>query len=396
MQATHGHKQQALQTPQQQPPRPQHLVQTPGTNVVLAAGGTGGHLFPAFALAEELARRGLVVDLVTDRRAERFGENFPARAMHRIPSATLGGRSPLAMVRTGVALSRGIAAAYALLGRLKPAVVMGFGGYPTFPPLMAASLRGIPSAIHEANAVMGRANRMLAKRVDVIATSFEETKHIDEALRHKVRVTGNPVRDAVVAASGTAYAPPGASGPFRLAVFGGSQGARFFSETVPPALSTLPAGLRERLRVVQQARPEDADRVANAYELAGIRVEVASFFDDLPARISASHLVLARAGASTVAELAVMGRPAILVPLPHALDNDQLLNATRLAEVGGALCIAQHDLDPARLSHEIRQFAGAPERLEAAARACRNQGRPAAVAELADTVEGLMAARARA
>ena len=237
---------------------------------------------------------------------------------------------------------------------------------------------------------------MLVERVDTIATSFEVTKHVDEAVAHKVRVTGNPVRDAVVAVSGVPYSAPAPEGPWRLVVFGGSQGARYFSDTVPAALGLMPAEIRQRLHVVQQARQEDLERVQAHYAQAGIGAEVATFFTDLPRRMSACHLVIARSGASSVAELAVLGRPAILVPLPHALDNDQLLNATRLAEVGGAFCIAQADLDSARLAQEIRALFERPDRLAAAAQASRGQGRPAAVAELARVVEALMAKAAAA
>ncbi|MBI1384283.1 MAG: undecaprenyldiphospho-muramoylpentapeptide beta-N-acetylglucosaminyltransferase [Rhizobiales bacterium] len=363
-------------------------------NVVLAAGGTGGHLFPAFALAEELGRRGVAVDLVTDHRAQRYGGDFPARSVHEIPSATLAGRSPGAMFKTAIALSRGIASAHRLLGQLQPAAVMGFGGYPTFPPLVAARLRGIPTAIHEANAVMGRANRMLAGRVTAIATSFTTTGHVEGDLLAKTRVTGNPVRDLVVAASGRPYQEPRPDGPLRLAVFGGSQGARYFSEAVPPALALLPDALRQRLLVVQQAREEDVGAVEEAYARAGIRCELATFFSDLPARLADAHLVIARSGASTVAELAVLGRPAILVPLPHALDNDQLLNATRLAEAGGAWCIEQSALDSNRLARELEGLLSAPVRLAEAAARARAVGRPAAVSALADLVVELGAARA--
>lgn len=357
--------------------------------VLLAAGGTGGHLFPAFALAEELGRRGIVVELATDMRGDRYGTGFPARKIHQIPSATLQGRDPLAITRTALTLSKGIAAAYSLLGTVRPAAVIGFGGYPSFPPLLAARLRGIPTALHEQNAVLGRANRLLARRVTAIATSFDTVRFLEGGLAAKARLTGNPVRAVVLAAAGRAYTAPYADGPVRLVVFGGSQGARIFSDTVPPALSLLPAALRGRLLVVQQAREEDLERVRGAYSDGGITAEVAPFFADLPERMAAAHLVLARAGASSVAELAVLGRPSILVPLPHALDNDQLQNATRLAESGGAWCIEQKLLSPERLAQEIEERIADPQSLTAAAAAARLQGRPDAVLRLADLVEEL-------
>ena len=356
---------------------------------MLAAGGTGGHLFPAFALAEELGRRGHAVDLVTDERGDRYGTGFPARTVYQIPSATLAGRSPLAVARTGTTLMRGIIRAHGLLGRVKPAVVVGFGGYPTFPPLIAAGLRGIPSIVHEQNAVLGRANRMLAKRVTVIATSFESVRNIAPDLAAKVRFTGNPVRGQVVALAGQGYSRPEPGGPFRLVVFGGSQGARYFSDTVPPALAGLGEAERSRLKIVQQARDEDVGRVRQAYEKARIAADISPFFKDLPARMADAHLVIARAGASSTAELTVLGRPSLLVPLPHSLDNDQLYNATRLAESGGGWCIEQKDLDADRLQFEISGLMASPERLEAAAIAAKKQGRPDAVGRLADIVEEL-------
>lgn len=361
---------------------------------MLAAGGTGGHLFPAFALAEELGRRGVAVDLVTDMRGDRYGTGFPARAVHQVPSATVKGSSPLAVARTGLTLARGVAAAHRLLGRVKPAGVIGFGGYPTFPPLLAARMRRIPTALHEQNAVLGRANRLLAKGVSAIATSFETTKLLDGSLRARARFTGNPVRSVVLEAAATPYAPPQDAGAVSLLVFGGSQGARFFSDAVPPALAQLDREQRARLKVTQQAREEDVDRVREAYAARGIAAEVAPFFKDLPARMAASHLVIGRSGASSVAELTVIGRPSILVPLPHSLDNDQLQNATKLAESGGAWCIEQRDASPGRLSGEIANLMQNPSRLVAAASAAKGQGRADAVARLADLVEELVRPRA--
>jgi UDP-N-acetylglucosamine--N-acetylmuramyl-(pentapeptide) pyrophosphoryl-undecaprenol N-acetylglucosamine transferase len=361
-----------------------------GTSVLLAAGGTGGHLFPAQALAEELARRGITVDLATDMRGDRYGTGFPARQSYSLPSATLAGKSPVAMARTVWLLSRGLVAAFALTGKLKPSVVVGFGGYPTFAPLKAASLRRIPTVLHEQNAVLGRANRMLGKAVTRIATSFAATKFLGPDLVAKARLTGNPVRSAVIEAARRTYAPPRPGERIQLLVFGGSQGARFFSEAVPPALALLSAEMRARLQVVQQARAEDVPAVLAAYRAGGIEAEVSHFFADLPERMANSHLVVARSGASTVAELTVVGRPAILVPLPHALDNDQLQNASRLAESGAAWCIEQRELSSQRLAQDIGALLADPDRLAAAATAAKQQGRPDAVARLADLVEELI------
>ncbi len=359
-------------------------------SVLLAAGGTGGHLFPAQALAEELNRRSIPVDLVTDMRGDRYGTGFPARAIYRVPAATLAGRSPLAMARTGVLLARGLAAGFMLLGKVRPGVVVGFGGYPTFPPLKAARLRAIPTVLHEQNAVLGRANRMLAEGVSRIATSFDTTKFLSPELQTKATLTGNPVRAAVIEAARRPYRQPEPDAPIELVVFGGSQGARFFSDSLPPALALLPETLRRRLHVVQQARSEDIAAVVAAYAASGLAAEVAAFFPDLPERIARAHLVIARSGASTVAELTVIGRPSILVPLPHALDNDQLQNAARLAESGAAWCIEQGDLSPQRLARDIRTRLDDPASLAAAAGAAKALGRPDAVARLADLVEGFV------
>jgi UDP-N-acetylglucosamine--N-acetylmuramyl-(pentapeptide) pyrophosphoryl-undecaprenol N-acetylglucosamine transferase len=359
-------------------------------SVLLAAGGTGGHLFPAQALAEELARRGIAVDLATDMRGDRYGMGFPARSVHRLPSATLGSKSPVAVARTLWLLTRGLASAYSLLGKLKPGIVVGFGGYPTFAPIKSAQLRGIPTLLHEQNAVLGRANKMLAPGVTGIATSFAATKFLTPELATKARLTGNPVRTAVIEAARRPYWKPQPNGKLSLLVFGGSQGARFFSEAVPPALALLPMELRHRLEVVQQARAEDAEAVSAAYRAHGINAEVSHFFTDLPERMARSHLVIARSGASTVAELTVIGRPSILVPLPHALDNDQLQNAGRLAESGAAWCIEQKDLSAQRLANDLGTLLGDAEALARAADAAKMLGRPDAVGRLADLTEELM------
>ena len=353
-------------------------------SIMLAAGGTGGHLFPAFALAEELARRGVAVDLMTDMRGDRYGGGFPARKVYQVPSATLASRAPSDVAKTLMTLARGTGTAFRMLGQAKPHAVIGFGGYPTYPPLVAARLRGIPTAIHEQNAVLGRANKLLANRVTAIATSFDRTKFLDGRLAAKSVLTGNPVRKAVLEAATLGFLPPLSDSPIRILIFGGSQGARYFSDIVPLALFALSDALRTRLRVVQQAREEDMERVREAYAESGIKAEIAPFFTDLPARMADAHLIIGRAGASTVAELTVIGRPSILVPLPHALDNDQLNNARRLEEAGGAWCFEQRNLSPERLADELEKLLKTPDTLAAAAKAAKNAGRPDAVRNLAD------------
>lgn len=363
--------------------------------VLLAAGGTGGHLFPAEALAEALSRRDAAVELVTDTRAERYGRRFPARQIHIIASETLRGRGIVALARTLSIMSVALARAYILLGRIKPAVVVGFGGYPTLPPVLAATLRRIPSVIHEQNAVMGRANKFLAPRVHTIATSFSGVLDRTPALAAKATPTGNPVRPAVIAAAATPYAAPASDSLFRLLVFGGSQGARIMSEIVPAAIGELDETLRIRLVLAQQTRAEDLAWVRETYARLRISAEVAPFFADLPARIADAHLVVSRSGASTVAELAAIGRPAILVPLPHALDQDQSANAAVLESAGGAIRLHQDDFSPARLAAEITRFAAAPSRLSAMAAAAKSAGAIDAAERLADLVLDIVSRRTR-
>ncbi len=352
--------------------------------VLLAAGGTGGHLFPAEALAAALLERGIPVHLATDRRATRYGGAFADDAVHVIASATLRGRGPLAMARTATMLGLGFIQAWALIGRLKPAAVIGFGGYPTLPPVLAGVRRGVPSLIHDANAVIGRANRLLAPRVTAIGTTFPDVFRDQPALAAKATVTGNPVRPAVVAAAAAPY--PALDGPLRLLVFGGSQGARILADIVPAAIGLLDPALRGRLAVVHQAREEDLDRVRKAYADFSVAAEIAPFFADLPVRMAASHLVVSRAGASTVAELAAIGRPAILVPLPHALVQDQFANAGVIAQAGGAIRLPQTEFTPQRLAAEIAALAAAPQRLTGMAAAARALGRLDAADRLADLV----------
>lgn len=354
--------------------------------VMIAAGGTGGHLFPAFALTEELDRRGCDVDLVTDVRADQYGIDFPGRAVHQVPSATLRGRSPVAVARTAVTLLRGLFDARALIRKLRPSVVVGFGGYPTVPPLLAARSVGVPFLIHEANAVMGRANRLLARFKCEIALTFADTKYLEDADAENIHVVGMPVRDAVLRAA-SPYKPSSTSGDFSLLVFGGSQGARVFSDIVPAALADLSQSTKRRLKLVQQVREEDMQRVRGAYDQAGIDAELGTFFSDLPKRMAHAHLIIARSGASTVAETAVLGRPAIYVPLPHALDNDQLENATRIQDAGGGWCIEQKAFTSGRLCQEIQRLASEPDALVNAAHAARSIGEPGAVGKLADVIE---------
>jgi UDP-N-acetylglucosamine--N-acetylmuramyl-(pentapeptide) pyrophosphoryl-undecaprenol N-acetylglucosamine transferase len=322
--------------------------------ILLAAGGTGGHLFPAAALAQELKRRGYEVELATDERVEKYQSEFPARAIHLVPSATFASRSPIAVAKTCARLFGGYLKARNLLSEIDPLAVIGFGGYPTLPPIMAARSLGIPTAIHEQNAVMGRANRLLARFADRVP-----------------------------------YVAPEAAGQFLLLVFGGSQGAHFFAELLPLTIPLLPSPFRWRLTIVQQAREEDLAALRAMYKETGIAAHLAAFFRDLPERIANAHLVIARSGASTVAELMAIGRPCLLVPLPHALDNDQLENATRLEQGGGGWCIRQGELTPERLAAELERLSNAPEILADAAAKAKAMAPTEAVKKLADLAEEL-------
>ena len=352
--------------------------------VLLCAGGTGGHLFPAEALALALKARGWRIHLATDHRAETYGQDFPAEEIHLIPSATLT-RAPVAMPRGLFRLAHGFVAARRLIKALQPVAAVGFGGYPTLPPMLAASRVGAPTVIHDQNAVLGRANRFLASRVTAIATSFAEVGGADR-WRSRMVETGNPVRPPVRQAASIAYPRRQRGDPFNLLVFGGSQGARFMSELVPAAIAELPEVLRGRLRVVQQCRPEDLDLVASRYREIGVGADLQPFFRDLPARIAASHLVVSRSGASTVAELAVIGRPAIMIPLPHALDQDQRANADVLARAGGGWMVEQRQMTPGRLAGDLAELMSKPEQLAAAAEAAKRVGRADGADRLADLV----------
>ncbi|MFE1602732.1 undecaprenyldiphospho-muramoylpentapeptide beta-N-acetylglucosaminyltransferase [Methylobacterium sp. ID0610] len=355
--------------------------------VLLAAGGTGGHLFPAEALALRLRERGIRVALATDSRVEKLSGEFPASEIVPIPSATPSGRSPLARGAAMLTLGRGFAAALRAVRRLNPAVTVGFGGYPTVPPLLAAQMLKVPTLLHEQNAVMGRANGFLARGATVIATGFSEVRGVPAKATARRVHTGNPVRPAVLAAAQTPYPALAADGPLHLLVFGGSQGARVMSDVVPDAVARLPEGIRARLHLVQQARAEDLARAEAIYGRAGLAsVSVAPFFKDLPSRMAAAHLVVARSGASTVAELAVIGRPAILVPLPGSLDQDQAANAAVLGAAGAAFPRPQTDFTPERLAADLTGLFGAPERLTAAAAAAKGAGIPDAAERLAALV----------
>ncbi|MFK7791342.1 MAG: UDP-N-acetylglucosamine--N-acetylmuramyl-(pentapeptide) pyrophosphoryl-undecaprenol N-acetylglucosamine transferase [Devosiaceae bacterium] len=357
---------------------------------ILCAGGTGGHLFPAQALSEVLQRRGHTVDLMTDERADHYGVSFPARKTHIIPSATFSPRKIVQAAPGALTIARGAVKALTIMSRQKPAAIVGFGGYPTLPPLFAARLRGVPIVLHEQNAVLGRANVAMAKSAKLIATSFANTDGIPSNSRAIIIHVGNPVRQKVLDASALPYKLPKPHEPFELLVFGGSQGARVFADLVPGALEQFDEETRKSIRVTQQCRAEDISRVREAYEALGIPCDLGGFFVDMPERMARAHLVIGRSGASTVAELSVLGRPSILVPYPHALDHDQARNAERLEGVGGAVLTLQKNIGPVRLSQLLMRLMDPKTGgLETMAAAAREAGRPEAVEQLAVEVEAL-------
>ena len=358
--------------------------------ILIAAGGTGGQLFPAQALAVALARRGLPVELATDARALKYGGDFPARAIHVFPSATPTGAGFASKARATMLLGLGVALALARIRKIAPRAVIGFGGYPTVPPLLAAALLRLPTLLHEQNAVMGRANRFLAARVGIVATGFPTLRGAPPDVLAKIRYTGNPVRPAVIEAAAMPY-PDFADGRLRVLITGGSQGARVMADVAPAALALLTEAERARIALTQQARGEDHARVAEACAQMNFPVEIAEFFPDLPARIAAAHLIVGRAGASTVSELAVIGRPSILVPFPHALDQDQAANAALLAAGGAAQVIPQPEFTPEKLAALLRAALADPGRLIAAAK----EAKAAGVADAAERLAGLVAETAR-
>ena len=356
--------------------------------IVIAAGGTGGHFFPAEALAQSLVARGHRIVLMTDARSGSLRSAvFEGRETHVIAGAGLAGRGARA-IGAAAGLLRGVAQARAVLQRLDAAAMVGFGGYPSVAPFVAArTLRRRPALLlHEQNAVLGRANRALARGTDLLALSFAGTARLPGGVA--TRIVGNPVRSAIAPRD---YSPPG--GDIRLLVLGGSLGARVFSDVVPAALAALPDALRARLRVTQQCRDEDLSRVREAYAASAIAADLARFFDGMAERLADAHLVIARAGASTVAELAVVGRPAILVPLPHAIDDHQAANARALGD--GAWTIPQPQFSAERLTDMLTRLLPDPAALANAAQSARDHAHDSAAAALADAVEQLVAERVR-
>ncbi|MFZ5670139.1 MAG: undecaprenyldiphospho-muramoylpentapeptide beta-N-acetylglucosaminyltransferase [Pseudomonadota bacterium] len=353
---------------------------------VVAAGGTGGHLFPAQALAEELIRRGWRILLATDDRGARFADKFPADVRISLSAATARPGDPIGMAKAGLAVARGVMQARSVFRRMDPAVVVGFGGYPSLPALLAAIGQRRPTVIHEQNAVLGRVNRFLAPWVTEVASAFPTLELAPPKVKARARVVGNPVRPEIRALADVPYAPPAPDGPIRLLVTGGSQGARLLSEMTPEAILRLPEDLRARLEVQQQTRKESMEQARRVYADALVKAEVAPFFRDMAGRLGAAHLVIGRAGASTVCELAVAGRPSILTPLKIAADDHQRFNARLLEEAGAAAVALEDELTVDSLAGALNALLRDPDWLARMSAAARAVARPDAAEDLADLV----------
>jgi UDP-N-acetylglucosamine--N-acetylmuramyl-(pentapeptide) pyrophosphoryl-undecaprenol N-acetylglucosamine transferase len=352
---------------------------------VIAAGGTGGHLFPAEALARAMIARGWRIVLATDVRVSGLAEGFPAEHRIALSSSTFRRGDPLGMAQAGGRVLQGVLQAHAAFRTLDPAVVVGFGGYPSAPALVAAILGRRPTVIHEQNAVLGRANRLLAPYVGAVACAFPSLANAPKAVDERAVTVGNPVRPKIRALANLEYQAP--NDGIRLLVTGGSQGARLISQLVPIAVARLPETLRARLNVEQQTRPEAMDLARQIYAEAQVQAEIAPFFADIDVRLAAAHLVIGRAGASTVSEIAVVGKPSILVPLGIALDDDQGRNAQVMADAGAAVVMREKDLTAEALAEALERLLASPERLTRMARAARSLARPEAAERLADLVE---------
>lgn len=358
--------------------------------VVIAAGGTGGHLFPAAAFAEEMFRRGWRVILMTDARGRRYAEGFPAERIIDVPAASLS-MNPFTAIPNALKIWRGIGEAKRHFTQLTPALVAGFGGYPSFPALMAARAHKVPILIHEQNSVLGRVNRTMAASAAIVACGFERLERLPPKAQDRKRVVGNPVRLPILAARERPYPEAPAGGRLNLLIIGGSQGARLFGEVIPDAIALLPQPLRSRLDVVHQAREEQVAAVRKVYQKAKVNAEVAPFFTDMGQRLGAAHLVISRAGASSVTELQVAGRPAILVPFAAAADDHQTVNAEGLTGVGAADLFTEDEFEPASLSACLERRLADPHGLAVRAAAARAAAKPEAAATLADLAESIAA-----
>ena len=355
---------------------------------VLAAGGTGGHMMPAHALAAELIARGHRVALITDARGAKIPGLFDGVQTHILPAGRIT-KNPLSWPAGARAILKGRGMALRLFETFKPSAVIGFGGYPAYPALIAARAAKIPTAVHEQNAVLGRVNRMVANWVNAIATSYPDVAHIKDRNLKKVALVGNPVRDEILELRDQPYPAIDGESVFSVLVVGGSQGASVLSSVVPDGLAMLPPALTRRLQVTQQCRAEDIEAVRERYASLGIPADLATYMTDIPEKLAWTHLVIARAGASTIAELTAAGRPAILIPLPSATDDHQSANVREMVAAGGARAIAQTLFTPVELAKQMQKLGLEPAGLTNAAKAAWGCGRPHATRDLANLLESL-------
>jgi len=365
------------------------MIRLRTSHIVLAAGGTGGHMFPALALMEELLERGHKVTLVTDRRGLKYRKMFKGAKIYQAGSTSFADKGIFGKIFAIPKIIAGVLEARSILKMIGPGVVIGFGGYPSFPTIRAAIFLGIPTCLHEQNAVLGRVNRYMAKSVDAVALSFEETSKVNWHRYNYTAVTGNPVRKEIVEIGDLYYPTLGDERIFRILVIGGSQGAKIFSEVVPQAVSTLPRASQRRLQITQQCRQEDIEAVRAIYADTKIAVELTTFIDDLPTCLRWSHLVIGRAGASTISELTTAGRPGILVPYPHATDDHQTANAKEIITNGGGWLYKNRDFNAKILAKLLQRMARHPSEVWTAAEQSRKLGKPYAAKDLADVVERL-------
>ncbi len=354
--------------------------------IFLATGGTGGHVFPARALAAELVDRGYQIIVVTDRRGHDYERLFDDAKIHRIDAASPSGVNLMGKLSTALMIARGIKQARRLIAKEAPVAVVGFGGYPSLPTMFAAMSYRKPTILHEQNSVLGRVNKLLATRVRGLALSFPDTAGVESAKIGDLRVTGNPVRSEIIEVGRRPYLPPGADDPLRLLIFGGSQGAHILSRVLPEAIAMIRDDMPRKVRVVQQCRPEDIDNVVKIYQQSNIDATVREFFDDMPTQLQKSHVVIARAGASTIFEIAAAGRPSILVPYAAAMDDHQTNNAQALSAVGGAQMISEADFTVRKLATVIRDMAVLPTDLSELAAAAKNFAPDNSAAQLADFI----------
>ena len=360
-----------------------------GKLVILSAGGTGGHVMPAQALALDLVSRGYTVEVITDHRGMKYADAFAGITLHEIKAGTLGAGMS-GKIKGGLNLALGILQAKKILKRAQPSIVVGFGGYPSFPAVYVAQGMKIPTILHEQNAIIGKANAMLSPKAARIASSTPELRGIDEVDRMRTIFTGNPVRSEIAALYTKPYPNLDMDGKMRILVMGGSLGAGVFSRILPDAFSRLPANYRERLYLIQQCREEDLQHAKNAYEQAGIEAILSPFIDDVADELEKAHLVIARSGASTVAEVSTAGRPAIFVPYPHHKDQQQKMNADVIADAGGGWVMTESGFTPEAVLARIETFLQNPEVLFRAAEKARSCGRPDAARKLGNLVTAIM------